>query len=49
MPELRYRPTNKYLPPREKRDQPHAGGCRTLEPVAAEGGFLGWGDKLLSG
>ena len=49
MPELGYRPTNKYLPPREKRDQPRAGACRTLEPVAAEGGFLSWVDKLLSG
>jgi Fe-S-cluster-containing dehydrogenase component len=47
MPEMGYRPTNKYLPPRPR------GGCgnaepKALEPVAAEGGFLGWVDKMLS-
>jgi Fe-S-cluster-containing dehydrogenase component len=47
MPELGYRPANKYLPPRT----PAAGAAGidvadALEPVA--GGFLGWVDRLLS-
>jgi Fe-S-cluster-containing dehydrogenase component len=47
MPEMGYRPTNKYLPLRPKR------GCGSsavaeLEPATAEGGFLGWVDKMLS-
>jgi Fe-S-cluster-containing dehydrogenase component len=45
MPELDYRPTNKYLPPREKTATP--GATPALEPMAA-GGFLGWVDRLLS-
>lgn len=50
MPELGYRPTNRYLPPRAK-----GGGCSShgaapaLEPAVPEGtGFLGWLDRLLS-
>ena len=46
MPELDYRPTNKYLPPREKKTATH-GATSALEPIAA-GGFLGWVDRLLS-
>ena len=47
MPELDYRPTNRYLPPRPR------GGCAShapaLEPAVPEGtGFLGWLDRLLS-
>ena len=46
MPELGYRPTNKYLPPREKRCGSEA---PALEPIAvAEGGFLSWVDRVLS-
>jgi Fe-S-cluster-containing dehydrogenase component len=45
MPELDYRPTNKYLPPREKTAT--SGATPALEPMAA-GGFLGWVDRLLS-
>ncbi len=44
MPELNYRPTNKYLPPRDKAA--HA-ETPALEPIAADG-FLGWVDRLLS-
>jgi Fe-S-cluster-containing dehydrogenase component len=47
MPEMGYRPTNKYLPPRARAavvpDEVPA-----LEPVTAEGGFLGWVDRLLT-
>ncbi len=46
MPELGYRPTNKYLPPRPRRN-----ACSSppaaLEPAAPKGGFLGWIDRLL--
>lgn len=48
MPEMGYRPVNKYLPPRR-----HAATSAELpspdhELVAAEGGFLDWIDRLLS-
>jgi Fe-S-cluster-containing dehydrogenase component len=46
MPELGYRPTNKYLPPRPRRAE--ADAPPALEPVVQAGGFLGWLDKLLS-
>ncbi len=45
MPEMGYRPTNKYLPPRERTT---ASSAPPLEPVAASDGFLGWVDKMLS-
>lgn len=48
MPEMGYRPTNKYLPPRPRRHAAGAGAPTKLEPANAEGGFLGWLDKLLS-
>lgn len=46
MPELGYRPVNKYLPPRPGRAPPPA---PPAEP-ATEGlsGFLGWVDRILS-
>ncbi len=44
MPELGYRPTNRYLPPR--RPVPEADRAQALEP--APGGFLGWLDRLLA-
>lgn len=47
MPELGYRPTNKYLPPRQ-RDQVAAIPAEPLQPASAEGGFLGWVDSMLS-
>ena len=48
MPELGYRPTNRYLPPRQRpagtaADAPAA---TALEP--APGGFLGWLDRVLA-
>jgi Fe-S-cluster-containing dehydrogenase component len=49
MPEMGYRPTNKYLPPRPpKVGQAATGAPAALEPVAPSGGFLGWLDRLLS-
>jgi Fe-S-cluster-containing dehydrogenase component len=47
MPEMGYRPTNKYLPPRS-RAEGAASAVPALVPVAAEVGFLGWVDKMLS-
>ena len=40
MPELGYRPTNKYLPPRDRKARPAA---KPLEPAFAEGGFFALG------
>ncbi len=48
MPELGYRPTNKYLPPRARTERAAHVDAPALEPVTAEGGFLGWVDKMLS-
>ncbi len=47
MPELGYKPTNKYLPPRPRRTAAADVGA-TAELVSAPGGFLGWVDRLLS-
>lgn len=46
MPEMGYRPTNKYLPPRKR--QPAEAEAPALQPATAEGGFLGWVDRMLS-
>jgi hypothetical protein len=46
MPELGYRPTNKYLPPRDR--QAATIDAPALQPVGAAGGFLGWVDRMLS-
>ena len=48
MPELGYRPTNKYLPPRARTQRSATVPAPALEPVKAEGGFLGWVDRMLS-
>ena len=50
MPEMGYRPTNKYLPPRPKTTEGKAakGGIAPLAAADPEGGFLGWLDRLLS-
>jgi Fe-S-cluster-containing dehydrogenase component len=51
MPEMEYKPTNKYLPPRAKRvDAALIGADVRLAPVAPEAGtgLLGWIDRLLS-
>ena len=45
MPELGYKPSNKYLPPREA---PARDDSKALEDAKPEGGFLGWLDDLLS-
>jgi sulfite dehydrogenase (quinone) subunit SoeB len=48
MPELGYRPVNKYLPPRARTAacaEPTAGAIESPSPA---GGFLGWVDRLLS-
>jgi Fe-S-cluster-containing dehydrogenase component len=47
MPEMNYRPTNKYLPPRKRTAGNGFDDAPALEPVA-EGGFLGWVDRMLS-
>jgi Fe-S-cluster-containing dehydrogenase component len=48
MPEMGCKPTNKYLPPRPRRDRADVGGAHArLEPAKAEG-FLGWLDAVLS-
>ena len=46
MPEMGTNPVNKYLPPRPKvrPDQAHVS---TAPAVKAEGGLLGWVDKML--
>ena len=49
MPEMGYRPTNKYLPPRPRLNSEGATGApAALDPADPEGGFLGWIDRVLS-
>ena len=48
MPELGYRPVNKYLPPRARNACAATAPAPPLEPVAPVGGFLGWVDRMLS-
>jgi len=48
MPELGYKPTNRYLPPRARTERAPTVAAKELEPVKAEGGFLGWVDRMLS-
>ena len=48
MPEFGYQPTNKYLPPRPRRDQQTSGAAPALETANPESGFLGWLDAALS-
>jgi Fe-S-cluster-containing dehydrogenase component len=48
MPEMGYRPTNKYLPPRP-RNQPLPDSPAVLEDAFPQGGFLGWLDRVLGG
>jgi len=49
MPELGYRPVNKYLPPRLDRMAPPAPAALPQEGEPAEGGrLLRWIDKVLS-
>jgi sulfite dehydrogenase (quinone) subunit SoeB len=51
MPEMDYAPTNKYLPPRPRKQQAEAASSPpSLAPIqsTASGGLLGWLDRLLS-
>jgi Fe-S-cluster-containing dehydrogenase component len=48
MPELGYKPTNRYLPPRPKAEKNPTPVARVLSDATAEGGFLGWVDRMLS-
>ena len=48
MPELGYKPTNRYLPPRARSEGAAKVSAPALEPIKAEGGFLGWIDRMLS-
>ncbi len=48
MPELGYRPVNKYLPPRARNVDMATTPASALEPAAVTGGFLGWVDRMLS-
>jgi len=48
MPELGYQPTNRYLPPRARSQRAAKVDAPALEPIKAEGGFLGWIDRMLS-
>jgi Fe-S-cluster-containing dehydrogenase component len=45
MPELGYRPTNKYLPPRAGKA---AAPAKALTAADGVGGLLGWVDRILS-
>ncbi|MEX2648569.1 MAG: 4Fe-4S dicluster domain-containing protein [Alphaproteobacteria bacterium] len=47
MPELGYKPVNKYLPPRPRKSVLPAGGG-TRESTAGATGVLGWLDRMLS-
>ncbi len=49
MPELGYKPVNKYLPPRPGKAAPGCTGApASLEPMATASGFLHWMDRVLS-
>jgi Fe-S-cluster-containing dehydrogenase component len=48
MPETGYRPTNKYLPPRARRQADDRENA-ALPDASPEGGFLGWLDRVLGG
>jgi Fe-S-cluster-containing dehydrogenase component len=48
MPELGYKPTNRYLPPRNRTERAASAAGPALEAVKADGGFLGWVDRMLS-
>lgn len=49
MPELGYKPTNSYLPPRARRvEASNIGAKNKLEAVSPRKGFLSWVDNTLS-
>jgi Fe-S-cluster-containing dehydrogenase component len=47
MPEMGYKPTNKYLPPR-KKTKPGSDAPALVPMLDQPAGFLGWVDRLLS-
>ncbi len=50
MPEMGYRPTNKYLPPRQRQNSAGCTGAGSSlpPPEPAADGLLGWLDRILS-
>src|SRR3982074_648243 len=53
LPEMGYRPVNKYLPPRPRRDQTTPAAPRPVEQPATNSGpladrFFVWADKTLA-
>jgi Fe-S-cluster-containing dehydrogenase component len=51
MPELGYRPVNKYLPPRPRKTAAGAtgaGACLEAKPAPTQSRFLAWVDRMLS-
>ncbi len=50
MPEMGYRPVNKYLPPRPRKAEARADGdvVRQADQSTDAAGFLGWVDRMLS-
>jgi len=48
MPESGCAPTNRYLPPRERRSSATAAGVSSPRVEDAPGGFLGWLDRMLA-
>jgi Fe-S-cluster-containing dehydrogenase component len=48
MPEMGYKPTNKYLPPRPRRNATRSDAPEALPDADQGSGFLGWLDRLLS-
>jgi Fe-S-cluster-containing dehydrogenase component len=48
MPEMGYRPTNQYLPPRPRRTEAGCTGApAALDVAEPKGGFLAWLDRVL--
>jgi Fe-S-cluster-containing dehydrogenase component len=48
MPEMGYRPVNKYLPPRRRSSAPSGAAAAEPETVSIESRFLKWVDRILS-
>jgi Fe-S-cluster-containing dehydrogenase component len=53
LPEMGYKPVNKYLPPRARRDAVSNGDAKAKAPIMGTDGsrvekFLAWADKVLS-
>ena len=48
MPELGYRPTNKYLPPRPRADNSQDAAPQSSQPPESENRLLRWLDRALS-